>query len=456
MNKAVWIFVTLYTLAAILVSVNRYWQYQTSYFDFGIFDTALWKVSRFQPPIVDHVDISYREEVLILGDHFSPSIFLLSPLYWLTDKREIILIAQVLAVVLAAWVGYKIAWNTLKNKVAVLALIVAFLGYVGTQNALISDFHQDTVAVLPLMLTFWAINKKKWRLFFLFLIILLGFKESFAGLGVALGLFILIRRINLKVALATILISLSWFLIIVGYLIPTLSGTYLYSPKELPSGFSELISRISQPLRVQTVFYTFLTFAFLPIFDLAVLPGILENFFERYVVANRGSDLGMHYNATLAPFLFMGALYILTRLEKKFNTKIISMIALIIITLVVILHRFIIHGPLGLAYNPVFYQQNKGVKYVDDFVKNFPKDGLIMTQNDLAVRLTHQNVKLLRTEYKLINPDYVILNLTEGQNPNGFFPITYKAALELKEELLLDSNYTLKKYTDEQYIFSRK
>lgn len=47
-------FIVIYTIAAITVSVNRFWQYQNFYFDFGIFDSAIWKAAKFQLPKVDH------------------------------------------------------------------------------------------------------------------------------------------------------------------------------------------------------------------------------------------------------------------------------------------------------------------------------------------------------------------------------------------------------------------
>ena len=200
-------FIIVYTFAAILVSVNRYWQYQTFYFDFGIFDMAIWKVSHFQIPTIDHVDIS-RNNIIIFADHFNPSIFLLSPLYWFTSRREVILIAQSVISGLAAFVAFRLADKYLKNKIAVLGLTVAFLGYVGLQNALITDFHEATVAVLPLMLIFWSIFNQKYKLFFIFLIILLGLKETLAGLGICLGIFLIIKdRSLIKIGIITIFIS---------------------------------------------------------------------------------------------------------------------------------------------------------------------------------------------------------------------------------------------------------
>lgn len=455
-------FVLIYTSAALVVVLNRYWQYQNFYFDLGIFDSAIWQVSRFHPPLVDHVDFG-SVKILSLGDHFNPSVFLLSPLYWLTSRTEVLLIAQTLAVGLSGLVVFKIGASQLKSKLAVLALVVAFLGYVGLQNALISDFHEATIAVLPLTLIFYAIFNKKWKLYFLLLIILLGLKETFAGLGVGIGLYLLIsdRRQNLKRGMLTILISAVWGIAAMKVIIPYFSGgTYLYTPHYLPATLDEAVNRLFyQQLPRQTIFYTFATFGFLPLFNIAVLPAILENFFERYILYfGKGLDLGMHYNATLAPLLFIGALGVFRFLERRFkNTLAVTILSLAIIGGVIFLHRVVLHGPLGLFYNPVFYQQNQGVKYVDNFVGHFPKDGLIMTQNDLAVRLAHYNVALLRRDYQSLSPDHIILNLTEGQNLNSFYPLKYAEAVDLKNRLLVDPQYKkVEKYGKELYIFSKK
>lgn len=464
-------FIILYTIAAIVVSVNRYWQYQSFYFDFGIFDTAIWKVSRLQPPIVDHPNFGERG-VNILGDHFTPSIFLLSPVYWLTERREVMLVFQSLSAGIAAFFAYLIARRYLQSGIATGALVVAFLGYVGLQNALITDFHTTTLAVLPMMVVFWSMLAKRRFLYFLSLIILLGLKESFAGFGVALGVYLLIGaylpivgKIN-KVdkhyyqglALATIVISLAWGLVVIKYVIPFFSGgLYYYLPESLPANLNALFSGFfDDPIKRTTIFYTYLTFGFIPLLDVAILPLVFEHFLERFVLANKGLGLTFHYNATLSPLMFMGGVYAFGLLEKhSASKKFVTFYAVVIILTVLYLHRVVLHGPLGLFYNPVFYQQNRRVRYVDEFVRNFPKTGKIMTQNDLAVRLTHQDVFLLREDYETIGPDYVILNLTPGQNPNSFYPLTQDKAKLLKDRLSGDNNFRLKKFADELYLFSK-
>lgn len=453
------IFIISYSIVAIIVSLNRFWQYQDFYFDFGVFDMAIWKVSQFQLPFIDHIDLGIQNKI-IFADHFNPSIFLISPLYWFTNRSEMLLIVQSLTVGLSAFVAYLIAIKKLRSKLLVFSLIFSYLGYVGLQNALISDFHEATISVLPLILIFWSIYNQKWKIYFILLIVLLGLKETFAGLGICLGIYLLIRYPKLKrYGLATILVSLVWGFLVIRYLIPYFSGgIYLYLIQQpLNLTFDSLYqSLFIPPIKMKTVFYSFASFGFLPILDLAILPSILENFFERFILSSyKGQDLGLHYNATLSPLLFIGELYILSLLEKsKKLSKALTIYGLSTILLVLFLHKTL-HGPLALAYNRVFYEQNKNVTYVDYFVSNFPKQGTIMTQNDLAVRLTHQSVKLLRYEYTKINPDYVILNLTPGQNPNSFFPLNYDQTNDLKNRLLNDKNYKLKKFANDQYLFSK-
>ncbi|MDD2822859.1 MAG: DUF2079 domain-containing protein [Candidatus Daviesbacteria bacterium] len=460
LNYLTILFIVLYTFAAITVSLNRYWQHQTAYYDFGVIDSAIWKVAHFQLPIVDHHELGDKN-VMIFASHFSPSVFLLSPLYWFTNRQEILLIAQSLLVGIGALIAYFLAKKTLKSNLAIFALIVAFLGYVGLQNALISEFHDTTLSVLPLMLIFLFIYQKKWIWYFIMLIILLGLKESFAGLGVGIGLYIYLKdRANKKIALLTILISLVWGYLALKVVIPYFSqGIYLYSSSNLPNNPISLINSFLFPdLKYKTMLYSFATFGFLPIFDITIIPAIFENFLERFVLSSFSSrwDLGMHYNSPLSPLLFIGALAIFKILENKFkHTKLVTLLALTIIFSNIVLHRFILRGPLGLFYNPDFYKQNEYSRYVDDFLKNIPKDGVIYTQNDLAGRLSHQNVKTFRPDYKVINPDYIVLNLTPGQTPNAFSPLRYDSVKNLKDQLLEDSNYTVQKYGEELYIFSK-
>lgn len=456
------IFIILYTSAAVIVSVLRFWQFEAGYFDFGVNDQAIWSVSRFNIPITYHPNyIAVGGFDIHLADHFSPSIYLLSPLYWFTNRQEVILIAQAVAVGLSALVGMTLARRFIKNNFVIFALVFSYLGFVGMQNALITEFHEATLSPLFIMISFWAIVNKRWKIFYLSLLIILGLKETFAGLGTGLGLFILFYdRKNWKHAVATIALCMSWALIITKLVIPSLSGRpYFYAPGNGLESFIAMIKAFFHlDVRLKTLFYSFLSFGFLPLLYFPLLPGISENFLSRFLADGAPRfTLALHYSAPLAALMFFSSVLVFSRMEKskRFRKIIIPYAAFLIINTFV-LHQFILHGPLALAYNRAFYTQTENNKYIEDFIKNIPTDeGLIMAQNSIAVRFAHHKVMMLDGVPAHFNPGVIALNLTPGQNPNNYFPLNYETATSLKNQLLIDPLYKVTKYGDELYIFKK-
>lgn len=457
-DKFILFIIAIYFIIFSVISVNRYWQYQTFYFDFGIYDEAIYKVAHFKAPIVD----KGPNGRINLGDHFTPGMYLLAPLYWFTDHQEIMFVAQVFAVCAAAWVAYLFIKSRTKNRFVQFSLIVAFLGFVGTQNALITDIHEITFAVLPLMLLLYAIERKKWKQYYIYLLLLLSFKENMAGIVIGLGLYLLIRfkRKYFKHAFASILIGFVWGALITFVVIPSISGGYDYAPSFLiGQSIGDILGRFfSSSLKRETVFYTYSTFGFLPLFDISIWPLVFEHYFERFVLSNAGSriDLGFHYNSILVPIMLLGTLNVISFLQKKVPQKVFSIFGICLTVWILFYSRVIYHGPIDLVYNKAFYEQRKNVAYQDDFVKIFPKEGLVLTQNDLGARLTHgPNVRLIRKDFEYLNPDYVILNLTPGQNPNSYYPASLDIAKDVKDYYLSNKNYTLTKVHDEQYLFTK-
>lgn len=443
----------VYTIAAAVVSVQRYRNFQSFYFDFGIFDRAIWLVSKGEPPVVDHPVFNDREKWLF-ADHFNPSMFVFVPVYWFSDNREFLLILQSIVVGASALVAYAIADRLLQNKIAVLALITAYLGYVGLQNALITDFHDATLLTLPLMLCFWFVLKKKWWHYLISLIIFLGLKETFAGLGVGLGVFVFaFREGSKKLGVVTILISLLWGVVATQVIIPHFnSGKYYYSTQLTKEP-------ILNKVKFQSVFYSLLTFGFLPALYPPLFVATGENFLERFISASPTRwNLGLHYSAPLSPLLFMGSLFVILALEKKKFNRFVTLYSIFIILTVVFLHRYWLRGPLGLFYNRDFYKESRGVNILADYIEKIPRHGSIMAQNDVALRLTHtkHSIFLLDESYKVLRPDIIALNLIAEQNPNSFYPLSEDSAFKLFEAVKADPNYQIDVVNKDQYIFVKK
>lgn len=444
----------LFSLAAILVSFNRFWQYDVFYYDFGIFDSAIWNVSRFRAPVIDHLVVGGK---LIFADHFSPSLFLLSPFYWIIDRSEMLLFIQAVSVGLSGFVLYSIGCTVLKNKLQALSILVCYFLFVGLQNAILFDFHEVTVMSLPLMLTFWAIVNKKLPLYIIFFLITLGFKEStfFLGVGIAIVVFFL-RKEWRKIAVASAVLSLMWGLFSIKVVIPYFSGGgYQYSPDLRDGSFGLLTGFFNYPIKRETLFYSFLSFSFLSIFSPMFWLVLLQDFALRFLpYAPARWGLGVHYSIQTAQLLAISSIYGMKNIKKiNFFSSHSVLFCVCIVANAIFLYRFILHGPLALAYNPAFYQNTKNFVFLDNLIKRVPKDVSVMTQNNLASHLTHQKVFLLRNGYQDFKPDYIIMDVRSGQNANDFFG-TVEVNQTLKR-LIDDSRYTVVYNTKDQYIFKK-
>lgn len=442
----------VYFFAINLVVINRFRQYEALYFDHGIFDSSLWQVAHLQTPMIDHLEDGFISQ---FGDHFTPTFYLLAPVYWFTKSYEPILVVENLLVVSSAFVLYLIARKKIQNGLMVFAIILAYTLFIGLQNTIIANLHSELPALLTLSLTLWAIVNKRWRLYWLFLILTLGCKQNFAAVGVGLGIYIFFLN-EKKHGLATIIFSLVYYVFATKVAIPLL-GHRPYAYGVSLSSIPEMIKSLySPPIKLETFFVSLATFGFLPFAALSFLPAVLQDFLTRFVFASPSRwDIGLHYNATLAVLLTFGAILGVSVL-MRFNLykKLIWFHALVIIAIVLIFHRFILHGPLGLAYNPDFYRHTSEMKFVSDFLKQIPPNKSVMTNNNLAPYLTHTNKVMLFSANR--NPEVIAMDIRSGQNPVNFWPSTFAATVDLKNKLATDSAYTYVKISETQFIFVKK
>lgn len=453
----------LFILAGSLVSLHRYWQYESFFYDFGIFDQAIWNVAHRTAPIIDHLVIGGK---WIFADHFNPSIFLLVPLYWITNHREILLVAQSCFVGLSGLVIYLIGVETLKNKFYALAIMLNYYLFTGLQNAVITDFHEVTLATLPLACAYLAIIKKKISLFFLFLVLTLGFKESNYLLGVGIGISIyFINKSYLKVAILACIISLLWGYIAISHIIPYFSGgLYQYGVDVSYNPIHIMQTFFDNDVKRHTTFYSLASFGFLPLLSLPfyflMFQDLLVRFYAPYATTRWG--LGLHYSAQLSVIMAIASCYSLMWIIKKIhNEKIIHIFMVILFLSGMFLYRFILRGPFALAYNPAFYAHSKDFKFLDDLVQKIPRGASVMAQNNLAVRFTHQQMWTLQSSAKKFTPDYyvqkqpeyIVIDAREGQNPNNYFLVDNMKYL--LSELQKDSNYVRIYASDYQFIYKR-
>lgn len=461
----VFFIVFLFALAGSIVSLGRYWQYEVFYYDFGVFDTAIWKVAHFQKPIIDHFIVAGK---INFADHFNPSIFLLSPLYWFTDKQEVLLIAQSLAVGLSGLVIYFIAkevFKDVKSNIPVywasLSILLSYFLFIGLQNAVISDFHEVTIATLPFSLMFLSLIKKRIKWFLVFGLITLGFKETLFLLGITLGIFlILFNRKLFKLGLGTIIFSLVYGLFVIKFLIPYFSGgVYVYGENIVLEPARLATSFFDSPIKLDTMLKSFWSFSFMPVFSPTFWILILEDFGVRFYSAIGDSriQLGLHYNAILAVIMAVSSIYGLKFISSKLNRKQFKLLLIVIVLNSIFLYKFIVHGPFALSYNPAFYAHTKDFEFLNRMVKIVPRDASVMTQNNIASHFTHhKNVWNLRMNYEELNPNYILIDARPDQNANDFFGSSRNFRSEdFIEKVLNDKCYEAIHKTKYQFVFKK-
>lgn len=458
-DSCAWFISALFAIGGIILNLNKYWQYDTGHYDLGIFDSAIWKVSRFQLPIIEHMVAGGR---IIWADHFHPSIFLLSPLYWFTDRPEIILIAQDVLVGLSGVVLYYIGVRLLKDRFLALCVVMAYFLFTGLQNAVLFDFHELTMSTVFIMLTYWAFFADKKKLFFLFFLITIGFKESLFLFGMGLSIFMFFtKKTWRKQAIMTGIFSAMYGVFTVGFLIPFFShNQYQYGPGKYNSIF-ELIQRLYTPIiKVKTLLWTSLSFSFLPLLVPTLFPLIALHYTGRFLNPfGERWDLGLHYNAEIAPTLAVATVLGLVFLLSKFQKKYVYVVGLLLVLNSLVLYRFILHGPYGLVYNPAFHAQTKKFGFIDDMMKVVPKDTSVsvMSQNNLLGRFSHHDkIKLLSLDYKKHNVDYILFDLRAGQNPNNYLFLTESQFKKIFEIVKKDEDYEMIYGKGDQFAFRRK
>ncbi len=439
-----------------LVVLNRFWQYQAFYMDHGLFDSALWQMSYGRAPLIDMVE---HFPVNQLGDHFSPVLYLLIPLYRITDSYNAILIAESIFILVGLGVMFYLATKLIRSRLMIFALLLSSTLFIGLQNAEIANYHNDVFAIMTLSFTLLALTYKRWVFFWTFLILTIGLKENFAAIGVGIGIYLWFKNERSRGTLAIVL-SLAYYLIVVFVVIPRFAGfPYLYGATNLSEN-KIFFGMFDDFRKIKTMTVSLLTFGLLPFASLAFLPVLFQDWFARFVLNNGPArwDLGLHYNAVTTILLMFGSITGVAVLEKfSAYKRVVTIHAGLIICLVIFFHLKL-HGPLALIYNRAFLPHTQTMRFIDPLINEANKhpQGLMMAQNNLGAYLTHrERIMLLRDDYFKYNPDWIVIDKRPGQNPNNFWPVPAGNIDSLVAKLATDSAYTKIAVSDDQLIFQR-
>lgn len=158
-GPAVAVLAVVAAVAYAAYSVVNHLHLGTTTYDAVIFDQAVRGYATFGPPVSPALNehTGYAPGVSVLGDHFSPIVALLAPLYWIHDGLVTLLVAQA-ALFAAAVPPLWVLTRRALGPVPAYLVAIAYAASWEVQNAVAFDVHE--VAFVP-VLTALAFERAK-------------------------------------------------------------------------------------------------------------------------------------------------------------------------------------------------------------------------------------------------------------------------------------------------------
>lgn len=440
------------------ISIIKHQHYQTLTWDTGFFDQLIWKLSRFKNPV------SSFSGLQVFGDHFQLVLLFLVPLYWLPFSLSFLFIAQALIAVFSAVPIYLLSLKFLKNKFLSLSICISFLLFVPLQFAILDGFHQSVFSVPFYSFALYALFSKKHNLYWLSIIGLLITKEEMALLAAAIGVVVFIWGEKHK-GVVTILLSLMGFFIAVNIILPLVQGYYPhYGYGELGNTPAEVItSSLKHPSlfirnlfypqpKIETVFQSFLSFGFLPIFSPTLLIPALQQFIVRFldtVTIHRWTSLN-HYSFPIAPTMAVAAILSAEKLIKRFNIK-IGLISIYILGFA-LLQDYFYHGPINNLLKNDFYLKKQWIRDNDKILSYLPKNASVAATNNFGPHVSQRDQLYLIGKENI--SDFLLFDLENSSFK--YTPQNHQTILDIFNGEINRGRYEIYKNFGQAYLLKRK
>ncbi len=400
------------TLAYIVVftklAFDQHAGMRTHQADLGQIDQAIWNSSHGR-----FLEFTKGEfQSIRLTDHVEPIFVLISPIFWLWNDVRALLVLQVLAVAIGAWLLYALAQRKTTPLIAI-ALAIAYFLAPQTQSALLTEFHAIPLAAPFIFWAFWSLETEHWGQFVVAALLLASVKEEAALLAAGLGLWAIwvgwgkrrenkraleqqetdrqtppphasrftfhASRLSLITGVTVLLISLIGFALATFVIIPRHASTvygveasiYFHRYGALGDNLADiarsLLTRpdlvwriLTEPARLRYLLGLFAGFGFVCLFGIDIillcLPLLLANALSAFPAQYYGE---FHYSAPLTPYFAVAAAYGASRLlQRPFaqNTgrrQWSRLLALWVLAWAVGLYLLAGRGPLGGRYDPI-------------------------------------------------------------------------------------------------------
>ena len=429
-------------LAAALYVATGWYQVATLHagtYDLALFDQAVRSYSHLQPGLspVDGVHRGFGLGFSVLGDHFSPILALLAPLYWIHSGPATLLVAQALLVAAAIPPLWIFARRELAATWPAYCVVLAYAVSWPVAAAVSFDFHEAAFAPPLMALLFERFSalragRARWWHVALPAACLLLVKEDMGLFVAAFGGSVLLRsvrwpgprRLVRLLGAGFVLGGLATAALVTSVLLPAFGSNPSYYWRYGafgPSAPSALLTMLTHPastlhtvvtpdIKVQTIVSLFALAAFAGLFSpylLAVVPLIAER-----MLADAPSWWGMAYHYNL--FLVVPLLCAGIDVVGKLRFRLVRPLWITVVLAVAVWH--LPGSALVTPLNPSAWQPTDQTRAAAAAVARVPPGVVVETVNNLGPLLTGRDSVLLWDRLPRWAP-WVVADVDRGTFP---------------------------------------
>lgn len=450
--------VAAYAMTLSYLSILRHQEYLSGAYDLGIFDQALWLISRGETPWIEFRGLH------ILGDHAAFVLYLLAPLYWIRPDVRLLLIAQSLILGAGAIPVYLLSRKLAASSTAALCLAAAYLLYPALSNMNLFHFHPECIAVPALLGAAYAAAIDRPGLLLAACVLAMSCKEIIA-LPVAVWAACLWWRHRRTGYLYLAMAATIWLVGTLTYFLPALSGAppaALERYQRWGSGYWAIVyGFLAQPAAIVRLLWwrwdypvaLLLPLGFLPLLApvelLPALPVFLLNLMSDRELQH---SVFFQYNAAILPFLWLAVLAAWRRLGRL-QPAVLAWLMICSLT------GFCIYAWNGF-FHPMWQQVLQpapppDVPAIRRALALIPPSASVLTDQRLLPHLTHRPRLRMAADYlfpTVLDDDYLVLN------PNPRLEkhlLTYHVEAQLVEFCRRSPAFRTLFAADDVYAFQR-
>jgi uncharacterized membrane protein len=378
----------------------RHDRFQSLSFDMGIFDQSVWLLAH------GHSFITVRG-LNFFGHHANFGLFLFVPFYWLGAGVELLNLAQVASIALAAVPVYLLARDRIGEQgwLAVV-LAAAFLLHPSLSFFAWELFHPEVMAIPALLMAWWLASQERWGWFAACCGYALVWKEDVAFVLVMFGIVLALRR-HWRPALVTAGAGVVWALLVTEWMLPAVSGGAFYAEFYADVGGSPgamMRTIVTNPTTVLRKFgdpqvRTFVWQLGLPMAFLAVLApaalfvGAPQLFFDVVSDSDFTHSIHFHYAALPLVGVTLGTIEAIGSVARRRSWAAPVMVGAVAVASV---WAAVLWGitPIGRDYDAAWWPLHPDPVVAEDTVRNalalIPADASVTATYKFVPHLSHR------------------------------------------------------------------